>query len=183
MTLNTSGVLVGLYAWHQTVFSSASKIFGGALLGLLARLTLAGVFWRSLLTKVEVTKLFPYTTYINDFAVERHHVRVPSFPLEMKASTYQIFETEYGLPLIPTGWAAWMATLAEFAMPILLVLGLLTRISAAALVGMTLVIQFFVYPDAWWGVHALWLVMAIYLVAHGPGRISLDHMAKPIFAR
>jgi putative oxidoreductase len=183
MTLNVkNGVLGRLYGWHQTGFQRVSNLLGGDALPLLARLALAGVFWRSLLTKVEVTKLFPYTELINDFAVQRHHVRVPSLPLDIKASTFQIFETEYALPLIPVEWATWMATLAEFLLPLLLVFGLLTRLSAAALLGMTVVIQLFVYPDAWWATHALWAVMAVYLAVQGPGRISADHLARRFFA-
>ena len=75
-----------------------------------------------------------------------------------------------------------MATLGEFILPILLVLGLATRFAATGLLVMTLVIQFFVYPDAWWGTHAMWVVMALYVMAKGPGRLSIDHMLGNRFA-
>ncbi|WP_339738327.1 DoxX family protein [uncultured Maricaulis sp.] len=168
---------------HQRLIELVQRFLAGDVLKLLARLTLAGVFWRSLLTKVQTAGAFSYTEMINDFAVQRSHLRLPEIPLSLKASTLTLFETEYALPLIPTEIAAWMATLAEFSFPILLVLGLLTRFSALALLGMTLVIQVFVYPEAWWSAHALWVVMAIFLAGYGPGRVSIDHWAGRHFAR
>ena len=70
--------------------------------------------------------------------------------------------------------AAPLATAAEHILPALLLAGLLTRGSALGLIGMTLVIQFFVYPDAWWPVHSLWLALALMLVLRGGGQLSLD---------
>ena len=67
-----------------------------------------------------------------------------------------------------------MATWAEHLLPILLVLGLFTRLSALGLLAMTLVIQLFVYPDAWWQTHVLWSAMAAVLIARGGGMFSLD---------
>ncbi|WP_417492021.1 DoxX family protein [Maricaulis sp.] len=172
-----------LHQIHQRLTGQLQTLLAGDVLRVLARLTLAGVFWRSLLTKVETFGVFGYTEMINDFAVQRSYLHLPELPLSLKPSTLNLFENEYALPLVPTEIAAWMATLAEFALPILLVLGVLTRLSALALLGMTLVIQVFVYPDAWWGTHALWVVLALYIAAHGPGRLSIDHWAGPRFAR
>ena len=67
-----------------------------------------------------------------------------------------------------------MATVSEHLFPILLVLGLFTRLSAFALLCMTMVIQIFVYPEAWWSVHSLWVALALVLVMRGAGSISLD---------
>tara|TARA_R110000868_G_scaffold369683_1_gene633105 strand:+ start:9385 stop:9939 length:555 start_codon:yes stop_codon:yes gene_type:complete len=172
-----------LHAAHQRAFMLARRYLGRDALPLLARLTLAGVFWRSLLTKVETVKLLTWTELINDFPVERARLRLPDFPLTLRSAALQQFETDFVLPLIPPGLAVWIATLAEFILPILLLLGLATRLSALALVGMTLVIQVFVYPDAWWPTHALWIVIAGYLALNGPGRASIDHWAGPVFAR
>jgi len=44
---------------------------------------------------------------------------------------------------------------------------------APALLGMTMAIQVFVYPDAW-PTHLSWASLLLYLVARGPGRLSLD---------
>ena len=88
-------------------------------------------------------------------------------------TTIDLFELEYALPLIPPDIAAYAATTAEHLFPILLVLGLFTRLSAAALLGITLVIQLFVYPDAW-PTHLSWAGMLLPLIALGGGRFALD---------
>ena len=181
--MNIAASLKSAHDAHQRLFGLVQRFLADDALKLLARLSLAGVFWRSLLTKVQTVGLFPYTELINDFAVQRAHLRLPDFPLNLKPSTLNLFENEYALPLIPTEIAAWMATLAELIFPILLVLGLLTRLSALALLGMTLVIQLFVYPDAWWSTHALWVVMTVFVAGYGPGRLSIDHWAGRRFAR
>jgi len=94
-------------------------------------------------------------------------------------SAYELFRTEYALPLVPPEIATVAATVSEHLFPILLVLGLFTRASAAALLGMTLVIQIFVYPDAW-PTHLSWAGLLLPLIAMGGGRFSLD---RTIFAR
>jgi putative oxidoreductase len=88
-------------------------------------------------------------------------------------SAYELFEYEYALPLVPSELAAVAATVSEHLFPILLVLGLFTRYAALALLGMTLVIQFFVYPDAW-PTHLSWAGLLLPLVALGGGKASLD---------
>lgn len=99
----------------------------------------------------------------------------------LKSSTFFLFQNEYKLPLIPPDVAAYMATFAEHLFPLLLWLGLATRFSATALLVMTLVIQTFVYPAAF-VTHGLWAVGLLYLMAKGPGRISLDHLIARKFA-
>jgi putative oxidoreductase len=95
--------------------------------------------------------------------------------LTIKPSTYVLFNSEYALPLIPSDLAAHLATYSEHLFPVLLVLGLLTRPAAAALLGMTLVIQTFVYPDAW-PTHLSWAGLLLPLIAYGGGKWSLDHL-------
>lgn len=92
----------------------------------------------------------------------------------IKESTWFLFQSEYALPLIPYHWAAVLATVAEHALPVLMVLGLMTRVSALGLLAMTAVIQTFVYPDAWL-THGLWAAALLAVVAQGAGRWSLDH--------
>lgn len=117
------------------------------------RVVLAGIFWRSGRTKVEEGSW-----------------------LQLSETTYELFRTEYaGVPL-PPEVAAVMATLAEHVLPALLLAGLFTRLSALGLLGMTMVIQFFVYPDAWWGEHSLWTALALCLIVRGAGQFSLDAM-------
>ena len=97
--------------------------------------------------------------------------------LHIKESTYFLFMDEYRLPLVPPVVGAHLATYAEHLFPILLVLGLFTRLSALALLCMTLVIEIFVYPDAW-PTHLSWAGLLLYLVARGGGRVSLDRLLK-----
>jgi putative oxidoreductase len=92
-------------------------------------------------------------------------------------SAYMLFREEYKVPVIPPDIAAHMATYAEHLFPALLVLGLFTRLSAAALLAMTAVIQIFVYPDAW-PTHLSWAGLLLYLIARGPGALSLDRVLK-----
>jgi putative oxidoreductase len=118
---------------------------------LLTRVALAGIFWRSGRTKIEEGTLLT----ISDVA-------------------RTLFEYEYsGVPL-PPEIAAPMAAYAEHLFPILLVLGLATRFSSLSLLIMTLTIQIFVYPDAWWQTHIIWVAMAAILISRGGGVVSLD---------
>jgi putative oxidoreductase len=93
--------------------------------------------------------------------------------LHIKDSTYVLFAEEYKVPVLPPVVAAHLSTYAEHLFPILIVLGLFTRVSALGLLGLTLVIQLFVYPDAW-PTHLSWAGLLLYLVIRGPGRVSLD---------
>lgn len=95
--------------------------------------------------------------------------------ITLKASTFTLFQYEYALPLIPYKLAAYMATYAEHTFSILILIGLATRFSALALLGMTAVIEIFVYPDAY-VVHLSWAAMLVYLMARGAGILSLDHL-------
>lgn len=118
---------------------------------LLVRVALAGIFWRSGRTKVEEGSW-----------------------LTISDTTYFLFQEEYaGVPL-PSDIAAPLATYAEHLFPLLLVLGLCTRFSALALLCMTMVIQIFVYPEAWWSVHMVWAALALTLIVRGGGMFSLD---------
>lgn len=125
---------------------------------LFLRVAFAGIFWRSGQTKIAEGSW-----------------------LTISDSTFYLFQDEYsGVPL-PSRVAAVLATVSEHLFPILLVLGLFTRLSALALLGMTLVIQIFVYPDAWWSVHSLWAAMALVLIVRGGGWLSIDAVArKPV---
>ena len=128
----------------------ARKALPDDLLTLVARLGIASVFFLSGRTKVDGV-------------------------LHITDSTYSLFADEYALPLIPSDLAAHLATYSEHLFSILLVLGLFTRLSAAAFLGMTLVIEVFVYPDAW-STHLSWAAILLFLVAKGGGKWSLDRV-------
>lgn len=93
--------------------------------------------------------------------------------LTLADQTFVLFEYEYALPLIPHEIAAYLATYAEHILPIMLILGLGGRLSALGLLGMTAVIQIFVYP-ALWDLHLLWAGALLLIIARGPGMISID---------
>lgn len=129
-----------------------SSSWGESIALLLVRVALAGVFWRSGRTKV-----------------------VEGTWLQVSDATHFLFSTEYsGVPLLSPEFAATLATWSETFFPILLVAGLATRFSALALFGMTMTIQIFVYPEAWWSEHSLWAALALILVSRGGGLVSLD---------
>jgi putative oxidoreductase len=90
-------------------------------------------------------------------------------------TTLALFESEYPLPVIPPEIAAYMATAAELSLPILLFAGFLTRFAALGLLIMTLVIQIFVYPNAF-DTHGTWAVAFLLLMKYGAGRLSLDYL-------
>ncbi|MFS2004948.1 DoxX family protein [Duganella sp. CT11-25] len=95
--------------------------------------------------------------------------------LTIKPFTYELFRSEYKLPLISAELAAPLAAYAEHLFPLLLLAGLFTRSAALALLGMTAVIEIFVYPNAW-PTHLLWSAVLLPLIAHGGGRWSLDRL-------
>ncbi|NBB50809.1 DoxX family membrane protein [Rhizobium sp. CRIBSB] len=97
--------------------------------------------------------------------------------LTVTDTTFYLFAEEYRLPAIPSDLAAYAATWSEHLFPLLIILGLATRLSAAALLGMTLVIQIFVVPTGW-PTHLLWAGPLVYLLARGPGALSLDRVLR-----
>ncbi len=90
----------------------------------------------------------------------------------LRPEAVELFRSEYKVPF-PELMAPVAATM-EHLLPVLLVLGLFTRFAALGLVGMTLFIQLFVYPEAWWPVHSLWLALLLVVVTRGPGALALD---------
>jgi putative oxidoreductase len=117
------------------------------------RLVFAGIFWRSGQTKIAEGEWFT-----------------------LSDTTWELFRTEYSSVPLPPDLAAVLATGAEHLFPAMLVLGLFTRGAAAALLGMTLVIQIFVYPDAWWTEHSLWTALALVLIVRGGGKLTIDNL-------
>ena len=94
----------------------------------------------------------------------------------LRPEVIDLFRDEYRLPVIPPEIAAPMAAIAEHILPVLLVLGLFTRLSALGLFIMTLVIQFLVYPDAWWPQHSLWIALLVVILWRGGGSWSVDKL-------
>lgn len=139
-----------LTAPYNRAVAMLSTPFMETLALLFVRISLAGIFWRSGRTKVDEGSW-----------------------LTVSDTAKFLFEEEYKHVPLPPEFAAYMATYAEHLFPILLVIGLFTRFSALALLGMTMVIQIFVYPEAWWSVHMIWVALALVLIVRGGGQISV----------
>ena len=139
----------GVRARWNRVADALSAAIGHSMLAMVDRIAIGAVFFLSGRTKVD------------------------GF-LHVTDGAYALFRDEYKVPLIPPEIAAHLAAYAEHLFPVLLVLGLFTRLSAVALLGMTVVIQIFVYPDAW-PVHLSWAGLLLYLAGRGAGPLSLDH--------
>lgn len=93
-------------------------------------------------------------------------------------ATEQLFLNEYHVPILPPHIAAVMAATMESCLSTLVLVGLLTRLGVLGLLGMTTVIEVFVYPDAWPD-HIQWLAFMIVILFRGPGRFSLDELLGP----
>jgi putative oxidoreductase len=132
------------------------------LLAFVARFSIAAVFWKSGQTKVQ------------GFAIDIVNQEFTLGWPRLSDSVVDLFRDEYKLPLIPPETAATLAAFAEHFFPLLILVGLATRLSALALLGMTMTIQLFVYPDAY-PTHGTWAAVLLYLMAYGPGKLSLDH--------
>jgi len=114
----------------------------------LFRISLASVFWASGLTKIASWQ-----------------------------TTIVLFRDEYKVPLLPPELAAYMGTAAELGCSVLIFFGLASRLATLPLIALTLVIELFVYPEDW-SEHLIWLSMLLFILARGPGPLSLDALVK-----
>ncbi len=137
-------------ATAERVYAKITDLLGPfAMLAL--RLPVAVVFWRSGRTRVEGWNIFDITD-----------------------SQAFIFEYEFGMPFPVL--TAQVTAIAEHVLPVLLILGLFTRLGALGMLIMTMVIQFFIYPDAWLNAHMFWATILFAVIVLGPGKISLDYL-------
>jgi putative oxidoreductase len=141
-----------------------------SLIAVIARFSIAAVFWKSGQTKVEGLAI--------DLIDGTFQLGWP----RLADSTIALFKSEYHVPLLSPEFAAHMAAFAEHFFPLLILIGFATRFSALALLGMTLTIQLFVYPDAY-PTHGTWAAVLLYLMATGPGKLSIDHLIARRFAK
>jgi putative oxidoreductase len=136
---------------YSRIVAALSTTLAESVMLLFVRVSLAGIFWRSGRTKVDEGSWLS----VSDTAIF-------------------LFEEEYSRVPLPAEFAAYLATYSEHLFPVLLVIGLFTRLSALALLGMTMVIQIFVYPEAWWSVHMIWAALALVLIVRGGGKLGVD---------
>lgn len=130
------------------IFDLLERFVPLSLIQLAARLGIAGIFFKSGLTKVDGD----YN--VTDLAIT-------------------LFREEYKVPLLPPEFAAHAGAYTELLMPLFLAAGLLTRVAALPLLAMTFVIGVFVYPGAW-DTHLTWAALLLLIIARGPGMVSLD---------
>ena len=125
-----------------------------SILQFIMRFSIASVFWHSGLTKIASWE-----------------------------TTIALFRDEYMVPLLPPETAASMAAAVELTCPVLLVLGIATRLATLPMLGMTFVIGVFVYPELWTE-HLMWGAILLFIFTRGPGALSLDHLAmRVLFGR
>ena len=150
--------LAGLVAMAVALMSRMPH----SLIALLGRFAVAGVFWKSGQTKIEGLEI--------DIVEGTFQLGLP----RLSESAVDLFRDEYQLPLLPPELGATLAALGEHALPLLILLGLGTRFAALGLLVMTAVIQLLVYPGAW-PTPGVWAAVLLWLMALGPGAVSLDH--------
>lgn len=156
-------------AFLQSLIGWFNRIPDDAI-ALLGRFSIAAIFWKSGQTKVQG---FALDIVSGEFQFGWPH---------LSDAVVDLFRDEYRLPLLPPELAALLGATAEHVFPALILIGLATRFSALALIGMTATIQFLVYPDAY-PTHGVWATVLLYLVARGPGRLSLDHLLENLLAK
>src|SRR5215472_13264118 len=127
--------------------------FPASILQFLLRLSIAAVFWHSGMTKIASWD-----------------------------TTIALFRDEYLVPILPPELAASLAATVELTCPVLLVLGLATRLATLPMLGMTFVIEVFVYPEQWIE-HLMWASILVFILTRGPGVLSADHFIARRFQR
>jgi putative oxidoreductase len=120
-------------------------LFPPSIIQLMFRIAIAAVFWSSGLTKIASWD-----------------------------TTIALFRNEYMVPLLPPEVAAVMSATFELSCSALIVVGLATRLATLPLLGMTFVIEVFVYSE-YWTMHLMWASVLLFLLTKGPGVFSLDH--------
>ena len=155
-------------------FVSACSFIPYALVALALRLAMARVFFLDGQTKIEGPR---YVLSVMDFDFS------VVLPLQVKAETFTAFLTQYAALPVPPVLAAYLVSYAEFALPIMLVLGFGTRMAALGLLIMTALIQIYVMPGALWTVHVYWAAILLVLLSRGAGQISVDALIRFIARR
>lgn len=134
--------------WQEPVLAARALLerFPLALIQLMARISIGAVFWSSGMSKIASWQ-----------------------------STIVLFRQEYKVPLLPPEIAATLAASVELTTPILLLLGVFSRLATLPMLGMAFVIQTFVYPEDWVE-HLGWATFLLLILTRGPGPISLDYL-------
>jgi putative oxidoreductase len=153
-------------SWPENLIRALTGLLAripNSLIALVGRFSIAAVFWKSGQTKIE--------GFAVDIVSGEFQFGIP----RLSDSVVALFRDEYRLPLVSPELAAPLAAFAEHLFPLLILVGLATRLSAGALLIMTMTIQLLVYPDAY-PTHGVWATVLLFLMAKGPGVFSMDHL-------
>ena len=151
-----------------SIFGRMSALLGSipySLVALYLRVVVAWTFFSLGQEKVDGAKIG------TDLLGYEISFKLPSSLLE---TTFLLAANDYKLPLIPSPWVAYVVSYAEHLLPVLILLGLATRLSSFVLLVMVLVAQVFIFPNLWWSLHAYWIGLLLVLMTRGAGHISLD---------
>jgi len=155
-------------------FVSACAFIPYALVALVLRLVMAREFFLSGQSKIDGPRV-PLNILDFQFSV--------TLPLQVKYDTITLFLTKYAALPLPTTFAAYTFSFAEFILPVCLVLGFGTRFAAFGLLALTALLQVYVSPDMLWTTHVYWAAILLVLLSRGPGQISIDHIIRFIARR
>ena len=145
------GTLHGIYV---SIFSTVSNALTRDVSLVLLRVPIALVFWNSGRTKVENGSWLPWN---------------------INGSQGYLFGEKFGLPFPEL--MATLASIGEHVLPVLLILGIFTRVGAVGMLIMTAIIQYSV-PGGWL-THLMWAGVLLTIAVQGPGRLSVDHFVGP----
>ena len=167
---------------HSFIASAADKLVAlcgvipYALVALGLRLVMARVFFLSGQPKIE-GPVIPVSLNIRELDF------LMVLPAQIKDATFRLFETQYAALPLPPHVAAYLFTYAEFVLPVCLVIGFATRLSALLLLVMTVMISVYVMPELWWPTHVYWAAILMVLMSAGPGAISIDALIRYVYER
>ena len=150
MTDHAANSVLASWSGRIAALLALLERFPLAILQFLFRFAIAAVFWNSGLTKIASWQ-----------------------------TTIVLFRDEYKVPVLPPELAASLAASVELTCPVLLVLGLATRLATLPMLGMTFVIETFVYPEDWIE-HLTWASLLLFILTRGPGPIALDRFIAPL---
>lgn len=142
---------------------SLSERIPGTLIALVSRIAAASAFWTTGQAKLD-------RPVIDIFRL-RFELEWP----EISETSLELFTYLYRLDLPRIELLFIGSAIAEHLFAALLLIGLATRLSSLVLLLVTAGIEFWIYPEAY-ATYALWVATLLYLLARGPGAISLDHL-------
>jgi putative oxidoreductase len=165
-------------------FINACAFVPYSAVALLVRLVIARVFFLAGQTMIDGPRV-PLTVpeVLNSAGLGRWLDFSVTLPVQVKAQTFTAFATQFSTVPLPPVLAAYLVSYAQFILPLFLVIGFATRLSAVGLLVITATIQLFVFPEALWTTHIYWAALLAMLISMGPGVVSIDHVIRWISRR